>query len=475
MKLAANFIVVLVAMSSFCFSQSRPLVISNVAVIDMTGARPKQRMSVVIVEGRITELRKTDKIKVPQNAEIIDGRGKFLIPAFWDMHVHIRYPDIVLPLFVANGVLGVRDMGSRDLDNILQWRDEVARGIRVGPRIVTAGRVLDGVPQADPAFSIPIKDTDDGRNAVHSLKERNVDLIKVYDNLTRDAYLAIVDEAKKLKLPFAGHVPSSVSSIEASDIGQKSIEHLGKILEDSADAHRLAAVRAEKIPKGDFFAFTTRLGKSYDTTIATLDPAKEKSIFSHFLRNGTWQVPTLSVKYARTFIDDLDAKGDPNTKYVEASQVEYWKPKNGFFSRYRTLSYIAAQKRFFSREKKLVGEMVKAGVKIMAGTDTPNAYVIAGFSLHDELQLMVASGMTPMQVLLSATRNPAEYLGELAQSGTVEKGKIADLILLDADPLADIKNTTRINAVIQKGRFISRNELDQMLSNVESLVKKMPN
>src|SRR5207248_7124983 len=154
--------------------------------------------------------------------------------------------------------------------------------------------------------------------------------------------------------------------------------------------------------------------KSYDAILETIDRKKEDSIFAHFRKNNTWQVPTLVIKYGRTFIDELDAKGDPRTQYVEPSQVNYWKPQNGFFSRYRTPSYIAAQKRYFLREKQLVGEMARSGVKIMTGTDTPNAYVIAGFSIHEELKLMVEGGMTPMQALMSATKNPAGYLGELA-------------------------------------------------------------
>jgi imidazolonepropionase-like amidohydrolase len=457
-----------------CFAASSQkrniLVIRNVTVIDMTGHSPRRGMTVVIDGDRIAAVSRS--AKYPDGSSVVDGSGKFLIPALWDMHVHVRYPDIVLPLFVANGVLGVRDMGSRDLDSILKWRDDAARGVIVSPRIVTAGRVLDGIPQADPAFSIPIKDADEGRKVVRDLATRGVDLIKVYDNLSRDSYLAIADEAKKLHLPFAGHVPSAISTIEAADSGQLSIEHLGRILEDSSDAKRLADVREEKITDGDFFAFTTRMGRSYDAIIETTDARKEKLIFRHFRRNGTWQVPTLSVKYTRTFIDDLDAKGDPRSKYVEPSQVEYWKPKNGFFSRYRTPSFITAQKRYFAREKKLIGEMAKAGVRIMAGTDTPSAYVIAGFSLHDELRLMVASGMSPMQVLMSATRNPAEYLGELDRRGTIEKGKAADLVLLDADPLKDIRNTQRINAVIQNGKLLTRRDLDRILEVVAAAAAK---
>ncbi len=459
-------------LSGFSFGQAtatqdrRILAITNVTLIDMTGAPARPGVTVMVENGLIFSI--GTKTKIPASAKVVDGRGKFLIPAFWDMHVHVLNSDRMLPLFVANGVLGVRDLGVHDLDEILKWRSEAAAGEIVSPRIVTAGKVLDGPPQADASFSLLIKTPEDGRKAVRELKAKGVDCIKVYDFLSRDAYYAIADESRKLGITFVGHVPSAITTTEASDAGQKSIEHLGKILEDSsASPDKIKAVRETPIKEGDFFAFTTRFGRTNDAIIDTFSDKKATEIFAHFRRNKTWQVPTLTIKYGRTFIDDLDATGDPRAKYVEPSQTNYWKPKVGFFSRYRTPEYIAAQKRYFQKELDLVGEMQRTGVKILAGTDTPNAYDIAGFGLHDELALLVKAGLTPMQALVSATRSPAEYLGELDRQGTVEKGKFANLILLDADPLADIKNTTRINAVIQNGRFLSRQDLDRILSEVE--------
>lgn len=464
-------LLLLFVFSTFTFSQTvetDALVINNVTVVDMTGSPPKPLMTVVIDRGRITQIGKSSKIRIPKNARVIDARGKFLIPSFWDMHVHVLNADRMLPLFVANGVLGVRDLGVHNIEEILRWRAEAAAGKIVSPRIITAGKILDGVPQADPSFSIPITTAEEGRKAVRDLKEQGVDLIKVYDVLPRDAYFAIADEAKKVGLPFVGHVPTAITTIEASDAGQKSIEHLGKILEDSSGSpEKIKAAQNAPIKEGDYFAFTTRIGRTYDAVLSTYSDKKARSIFAHFRKNMTWQVPTLAVKYGRTFIDELDAKGDPRAKYVEASQRNYWKPAVGFFSRYRSTSYIIAQKAHFQKELDLVGEMQRAKVGIMAGTDAPNPYVIAGFSLHNELALYVKAGLTPMQALQTATRNVAEYLGELNQLGTVERGKIADLILLDANPLVNITNTTRINAVIQNGRFISRQDLDKILADVE--------
>ena len=448
-----------------------PLAITHITVIDATGARAKPDMTVVILDGRISSIGRAGKTKIPNGAREIDGKGKFLMPALWDMHVHFFDAERTLPLFVANGVLGVRELGG-PMDDVMKWRADAAGNKIVSPRIVTAGRILDGDPPSSrPEYTDVVKNAAEGRAAVRRLKSRGVDLIKVYDVLSRESYFAIADEAKKLGLTFGGHTPTAITTIEASDAGQSTIEHLGKVLEDSSgDPARIDAIQAEKT--NDYFAFTTRLGRVYDATIETYSRQKAAEIFKHFRKNKTWQVPTLVTKYGRTFIDELDAKGDPRTKYLPASDVAYWKPAVGFFSRYRTQSYIEAQKRYYLREKQLVGDMNRAGVGILAGTDSMAAYVIPGFSLHDELALYVEAGLTPLQALQTATRNPAEYLGELATEGTIEKGKHANLVLLDRDPLENIRNTTSINAVIQNGRYFSRNDLDTILADVEIKAKK---
>jgi len=452
--------------------ETTPLAIKNVSVIDMTGASAKLKMAVVIDRGRITQIGRTSRARIPKNAQVVDGSAKFLIPSLWDMHVHVLNSDLMLPLFVANGVLGVRDLGVHNLDDILKWRSEAAAGKIISPRIITAGKILDGYPQADASFSILVKTPDEGRKAVDDLKAKGVDLIKVYEELTRDTYYAIADESKKVGLPFVGHIPTAITTTEASDAGQESIEHLGKILENSSSSpDKIKGEHDAPIKEGDYFAFTTRLGRTNAAIVDTYDDNKAREIFAHFRKNNTWQVPTLAIKYGRTFIDELDTKGDPRTKYVEPSQINYWKPAVGFFSRYRTQVYIDAQKKYFRKEMDLVGEMQRSGVKILAGTDAPNAYVIAGFGLHDELALLVKAGLTPMQALQSATSNPAEFFGELRDQGTIEKGKIANLILLDANPLTDITNTTRIDAVIQNGRYLSRQELDKILKRVEEAAK----
>ena len=188
---------------------------------------------------------------------------------------------------------------------------------------------------------------------------------------------------------------------------------------------------------------------------------------SHFIRNQTWQVPTLEIKWTQTFIDDLSQSSDPRLKYIPQSEQQWWSPQKNFFARYRTPEYIVFKKRLFQKELELVGAMHRAGVPFMTGTDLSGAYIFAGFSLHHQLEMYVQAGFSPMEALQAATRNPAIFLDELSSQGTVEIGKIANLVLLDASPLDNISNIKRIDAVILNGKFFPKTALQLMLANVE--------
>jgi imidazolonepropionase-like amidohydrolase len=225
-------------------AQSQPLAFVHVTVIDMTGAPPKSEMTVVVEGKRIVEIGKTGKVKVPTTARIVDATGKFLIPGLWDMHVHTLIgdrPNYFFSLFVANGVTGVRDMGgSLTLKQINQIRREIAAGIILAPRIFTSGKILDATGGQHPDISVAVDTPEQGREFVRSFKHQGADFLKVYDLLSRDVYLSIVDEAKRQGIPFAGHVPFAVSAAEASDLGQKSIEHTtGIFISSSRDEERL--------------------------------------------------------------------------------------------------------------------------------------------------------------------------------------------------------------------------------------------
>jgi imidazolonepropionase-like amidohydrolase len=415
--------------------QPEALVLAHITVIDVAGGVSRPDMTVVIRDGRISEVGEADKAAAPQGATVVNAAGKFLLPGLWDMHVHWYNRD-TLTLFTANGVTGVREMfGNPDL---LRWRQDVAKGSLVGPRMIVASPIIDG-PQPVWPGSIVVSNEDEGRKAVIKVKKEGADFVKVYSRLPRDAYFAIADEAKKQGLTFAGHVPFSVSAVEASDAGQKSIEHLTGI----------------------------RMRLS-DKELEAYNDRKAAELFARFVKNETWQCPTLTVLRSGAYLGDENFRRDQRLKFIPPPMKERW----GMRIANRNEENFANAKRVFQKELEIVGAMRKAGVQLLAGTDTGNPFCFPGFSLHEELALLVIAGLTPVEALRSATLNPAKFLGLDKTLGTIEQGKIADLVLLDANPLEDVRNTQRINAVISNGRLFDRKALDKMLAQAEAAANR---
>lgn len=433
------------------------LAITHATVIDTINGRAEPDMTVLVVGARITAVEKSVSTRIPQKAKTVDASGKFLIPGLWDMHVHTFFGDwvpggkeITLPLFVANGITGVRDMGS-DLDAILQAREEIRTHALLGPRLVIAGPMLDGPKTQFPA-SIAIATPDDGRRAVAMLKSRGVDFIKIQSYVPRDAYFAIAAECKKQNIVFVGHVPDQVRGSEASDAGQKSFEHLIGIFEGSSTAE-------DQFLKGP---------KSPARFLDTYDSAKEAALIKLLAKNHTWQCPTLYWERGQWLVDARDVSRDPDAVYAPVSWREKSWPKfAASIIKDLDTDALPVREKFVGHELRIVSRLQKAGVLLLAGTDTPAGVdVIPGFSLHLELQRLVDAGFTPLEALQTATLNPAKFLNLLADFGSVEKGKTADLVLLDANPLQDIGNTRKIAAVVADGRYFSRHDLDGILQNI---------
>jgi hypothetical protein len=404
-------------------------------------------------------------------ARVIDGTGKYLIPGLWDLHAH-RTDDagVVLPLLVANGVAGVRDMGN-DLARVRQRQNEIRAGRLTGPRIVAAGPIVDGPRPLWPG-SVAVGTEREARGAVTDLRARGADFVKVYESIPRAAYFALADEARKQGLPFAGHVPVSVTAAEACEAGQKSIEHLIGVMEGCSPeekrfgremAEALAASNREEAIPALFYRHSRRLLDTYDSRRA-------QRLFTRFARKRTRHVPTLVALRAVTFPTDASMVPLNRRRYLRPwERAALLNPDADWRLKGRTPADSNALRAVYQKQLQIVGAMHRAGVPLMAGSDTGSLpALLPGFSLHDELELLVRAGLTPAAALRAATLEPARFLGEERKWGTIQPGRRADLILLTADPLRDIRNTTRIDAVVLGGRFLERTTLDQMLAAAAS-------
>jgi imidazolonepropionase-like amidohydrolase len=415
-------------------SGSRALAISHVGVIDTNAGTVKPDMTVIVQDGRIVSVDRSTAVRAPSGAEIVDGRGKFLIPGLWDMHVHLSYARVsALPALVANGVTNVRDMGS-DLAEIDRWRAQIADNTLVGPTIIRAGPMLNG--KEFNRYQLEVDNEAEARTAVRTLQKVGVDFIKLHRRTSREAYFAIADEAKKIGLPFTGHVPVTVSPGEASDAGQASIEHTATLFEGT-------------------FA-TDYSGKDQAAEIARWRATDASALFTKFVRNGTFVDPTLvAQEYLVRRIES--GSPDPNDRYIAASARQ---------EADKTL--VPEAKKSLLESKAVLREMRavtalmnRAGVILLAGTDLSYLHP-PGFVLHDELALLVESGLSAAEALRTATLNPARLL-RLPDAGIIAPNARADLVLLDGNPLDDIRNTQRIRAVVLRGKYFNRGSLDGLL------------
>ena len=340
----------------------------------------------------------------------------------------------------------------------------------LGPRMIVSGPFVDG---NYPAFgwlgSFRVTTESEGREAVRSLNRRGADFIKLYNSVPRAAYFGIADAAKKLGVVFAGHIPDRISAAEASDAGQKSIEHMKGILLSCSTNEEVFRKEIDE-NYDDPKARLAPLDRGDPAVLATFSKEKCDALFARFARNGTWQCPTLFNNWRHAHSFDKILVNDPRALYYGRHFREYWNKRS--LEDQKRPERQARLKAYYERLFQLIKDMHSAGVGILAGSDAgANEYSLPGFSLHDELAELVAAGLTPMEALQSATLNAGVYLGMTDAFGTVEVGKTADLVLLEANPLSDIRNTRKIAAVILAGRFIGKPELQQMLRDVETAAR----
>ncbi len=423
----------------------RPIAITHVNVIDGADSVARADQTVVIRGNRIESIDPAGAARVPARALIIDGRRKFLLPGFWDMHVHtsINGGREILALYVANGVTGVRDMAG-DWPTLTSWRSEIARGTLIGPRIVASGPYLEGGDV--PVPHLLVRTPEEARAGVDSLVRLGVDFVKVHGQLTRETFFAIARRARERGIDFAGHVPRVVGAADASDSGQRSIEHLLAI--------PAPCTMAESIALRPRFTVQGALGRCSSESLAPL--------YARFVRNETWVTPTFTAQVEVASWPGHQVPGDSLACYLPKSLRDFvakiFPMPDGV-----PPGADSAGRAMFTKRLAQVAAMQRAGVHVLTGTDAPLRNSPPGFGLHEEMRLLARGGMSPIEIIRAATLEPARYFRMLDSAGTVATGKLADLVLLDADPLRDIGNTRRIVAVIANGRLYDATDRARLL------------
>jgi imidazolonepropionase-like amidohydrolase len=407
------------------------LAITHVTVVDPRDGSETPDETVFVRGQRIIAVEHLDSGLWP-HATVLDGRGKFLIPGLWDMEVHVSWcGKTALPLLLANGVTAVRDMGG-NFGEIEGWKSNIASGVLTGPKIFQVGPMLNG--QSFNQYQLATGSPEQARAIVRTLKFLGVSGLEVERRVDKNSYEALLDEGKKDGLPLGGHVPISVSPQEASNDGQATIENIeslyyGTFAKDIQTDSALPAAIDRFLESGD-----------------------SDRLFGLFAKNSTAVTPVLS---ALAVILEQPAN-EANNRYVAHSLLEQASKQP---VPQTTLDGLRAE---MPEYRKTVAKLQKDGVLILAGTDIAGARV-PGFTLHRELEELVSAGLTPLEALRAATINPAIALHLEADYGSVETGKVADMVLLDADPLQNVQNTQRISVVIQNGHLYRRHELDGML------------
>lgn len=424
-RIASALVVMLIACKGSSSTETKQvlqagdLAFVGATVVPMNREGTLADQTVVLRGDRIALVAPSTKVDT-KAATVVDARGKWIVPGLADMHVH-TWSDRDFPLYLLNGVTTIRDMfGS---PQHLEWRAALQAGKLDGPTLFTAGPIVDGDPPVWPGSAV-VKTADEARAVVRAQKAAGYDLIKVYSNLSAEAYDAIAAEAKAQNIPFAGHVPKAVGIAKALASGQRSIEHLDGYIPFGAEPH------------------------------------VDKDVVAATVKSGAWNCPTLVVVDRFGHLDNPSGlESTPGLAYVSAAVREQWNPKNDFRLKNWTPEMFEKTRAKNQIGKKLVADLQKAGAKLVLGTDTGNPYVVPGFAVHDELALLVGAGLSPWQALHTATVAPAELVGQPGAFGAIVPGARADLLVVDADPLRDIGALANPAVVVVRGKIRKRDDL----------------
>lgn len=410
----------------------------------------------VLIAGRvITSMEDAETADLPLGSRIVDGSGKYLIPGLWDTHVHLTpFGEAVLPLFVAYGVTAVRDAGSTAL--IFRWRSEVAAGQRLGPRIWTSGRMLAQVRGADPGPEWDRVDSPEAaRQAVEQRQAEGADFLKIQDSfMERELWSALAAEAATRRFKVMGHAPVDLPLATAIRLGLRSIEHtIGLPLALSSSEQQL---RQRVMRAGSDSARWTALYEADVEALNTQSSSRFTALATFMRDRGVALSPNLTDSRAMATAGSGRWDNDPRLAMISPAVRELW----GGMARAATPANTRNLQQLYERIPAIVLAFHRAGVTILAGTDAWAVYDFPGSDLHSELWHLVQAGLTPLEALRTATLSPARFFKVADSLGSIRPGKLADLVLLEANPLTDIGNTERIAGVVTNGRYLDRAALE---------------
>ncbi|MGH9841477.1 MAG: amidohydrolase family protein [Blastocatellia bacterium] len=424
--------------------QAAGVVITGATLIDVR-AGEVIKDSVIVIEGdRIKQVGKSGEVNIPSSARIIDARGKWIIPGLTDMHSHISgTPGLPLGLYLANGVTTIRDPGG-NLTLLRLLREQLDSGKVVGPRLFFAGPILDGNPPVWPAGSILADSPARAESAVNFLIDQGVDCIKVYNNISEPVLKAIIRTAHQREIPVVGHVPRSITMTRAVELGMDCLEHIritGREMLPLEEANKI-----DFLPLG---RRETLLWQRFD-----LASAEMKKLVALLVEKKVFLDPTLTID-EETFAGGYEANAkDPNNRFLPRAIFDAWvsRPRPEIYNIPSELREAALAG--FKKRQQFVGMLSRGGVQVLAGTDGVGlGTLLPGFGLQHELELLAAAGLKPIDVLRAATITAARALKRERELGSIETGKFADLVILNADPLAEISNTRKIHLIMKGGQI----------------------
>ena len=450
--------------------------IVHVTVIDVESGSVRQDRTILIGGQRILAVVPSVDFQPPAGLRVADGAGKFAIPGLWDMHFHLVNDDppyawdldvpadenqrqTYNPAWIAFGVTGAREMSGGPWS--LKMRDRVESGEIDGPHLVIGSPILDGPYPIFPGSGVlAIANPEEARETVTRLHAEGYDFLKPYNFLSPESYRAITETAERLDMDVAGELPLSVSAWDAIAQGQRSIEHMTGI--ETACSSREVELRAKYAAGVAAIAANPELGNQVAIwnraewePVESYDPAKCERLYREFVERGVWVTPTLAIQRRLSYPEITETGDNPYLKYLFPGDADISEAMEKFNPDRRL-------KPTYDSRFAAITELRKAGVGILAGSDMQG-----GFWVHEELRIFVDAGLTPLEALQTATLNPARYLGREHEMGSIADGKLADIVLLNANPLENIANTLDIDSVVLKGRLYDRAELDRMLAQLE--------